>query len=46
MYLLRIINDNGWIVKNYKTNTEIQDIVIGNNLIGIVYNNKIEVIGL
>ena len=43
---LKIVNSSGWIIKKYKTNTEIQDIVMGNNLIGIVYNNKIEVIGL
>ena len=43
---LKIVNSSGWVVKKYKTNTEIQDIVMGNNLIGIVYNNKIEVIGL
>lgn len=41
---VRIVNSNGWLVKKYKTNTEIQDIVIGNNLIGIIYNNKIEVV--
>ena len=43
---LKIVNSSGWVVKKYKTNTEIQDVVMGNNLIGIVYNNKIEVIGL
>lgn len=43
---LRIVNSNGWLLKKYKTNTEIQDIVIGNNLIGVVYNNKIEVVSL
>lgn len=43
---LRIVNSNGWLLKKYKTNTEIQDIVIGNNLIGVVYNNKIEIVSL
>ena len=43
---LRIVNSNAWLLKKYKTNTEIQDIVIGNSLIGIVYNNKIEVVSL
>lgn len=43
---VRIVNSNGWLVKKYKTNTEIQDIVIGSSLIGIVYNNKIEVVKL
>ena len=43
---VRVVNSNGWLLKKYKTNTEIQDIVIGSNLIGIVYNNKIEVVSL
>ena len=43
---LRIVNSNGWLLKKYETYTEIQDIVIGSNLIGIVYNNKIEVVSL
>lgn len=43
---VRIINSSGWLLKRYKTNSEIQKIVIGDNIIGIVYNNKIEIINL
>ena len=43
---VRIINSSGWLLKRYTTNSEIQDIVVGNNIIGIVYNNKIEIINI
>lgn len=43
---VRMINSSGWLLKSYKTRNEIQDIVIGDRVIGIVYNNKIEVIGI
>ena len=43
---VRIVNSSGWLVKRYTTNREIQDIVFGDNIMGIVYNNKIEVINL
>lgn len=43
---VRVISSNGWLIKKYKTNTEIQDIVLGDSIMGIVYNNKIEVINL
>ena len=43
---VRVINANGWLIKKYKTNSEIQDIVLGDSIMGIVYNNKIEVINL
>lgn len=43
---VRIVNSSGWLLKRYTTSSEIQDIVIGDSLIGIIYNNKIEVIGI
>lgn len=43
---VRVINSSGWLVKKYKTGSEIQDIVLGDSIMGIVYNNKIEVINL
>ena len=41
---VKIISSKGWLIKSYVTNTGIQDIVIGTNIVGIVYNNKIEII--
>ena len=43
---VRIVNSSGWLLKKYVTNSEIQDIVVGDSIIGIVYNNKIEVINI
>lgn len=43
---IRIINSKGWLLKRYTTHSEIQDIVIGNSIMGIVYNNKVEIINL
>lgn len=40
------ISDNGWLIKEYNANQEIQKIVLGENLAGIIYNNKIEIICL
>lgn len=36
----------GWLLKKYKANQEITDIVLGNSIAGIVYRNKIDVISL
>lgn len=43
---VRIINASGWLLKRYTTKSEIQDIVVSDSIMGIVYNNKIEVINL
>lgn len=40
------INNNGWLVKRYHTSQEIQNIVICNEIAGIIYKNKIEIISL
>lgn len=43
---VRIVNASGWLMKRYTTNSEIQDIVLGSDVMGIVYHNKIEVINI
>ena len=43
---VRIVNSSGWLLKHYVTNSEIQSIVAGDSIVGIVYNNKVEVIGV
>lgn len=43
---VRVINASGWLLKRYTTKSEIQDIVVSDSIMGIVYNNKIEVINL
>lgn len=40
------INSNGWLVKRYNSSQEIKDIVVSDNIAGIIYKNKIEIISL
>ena len=40
------VNTGGWLVKRYKANQEISDIVLSGNLAGIIYRDKIEIINL
>lgn len=38
------INKNGWLKKRYKSSQEVKDIVLCDNLAGIIYKNKIEIV--
>lgn len=40
------INNSGWLIKDYTSYQEIQSIALSNNVAGIVYKNKIEILGL
>jgi hypothetical protein len=40
------INRNGWLVKRYQSSHEIRDIVLSDNIAGIIYRNRIEIISL
>lgn len=39
-------NNSGWLIKKYSATHEINKIVLSNNLAGIVYNDKIELVSL
>lgn len=43
---VEFINTSGWLVKRYIANQEITNIVVSNNMAGIVYRDKIEIINL
>lgn len=43
---IEFISTNGWLVKNYTSTQDIQNIVIGNGLAGIIYHDKVEIINL
>lgn len=43
---VQFIGTNGWLIKKYSSTQEIKDIVLTNNLAGIVYRDKIEFINL
>ena len=40
------INTNGWIVKKYISEKEVKDIVLSENIVGIVYKDKVEISNL
>ena len=43
---VQIINSNGWLLKKYTSSKQISNIILGDNIAGIVYKNKIEIISL
>ncbi len=43
---LYIINKNGWLLKKYVANQEINNVVMSNKIVGIIYRNKIEIIDI
>lgn len=43
---IELINTGGWLVKRYVANQEITNIVVSDNLVGIIYRDKIEIINL
>ena len=40
------INENGWLIKKYTSSQEVKNVVVSNNIAGIIYRNKIEFLGL
>ncbi len=43
---VEFINTNGWIVKKYISEKEVKDIVLSENIVGIVYKDKVEISNL
>ena len=43
---LHIINTNGWLMKKYVSDQEINKVIISDKLAGIIYRDKIEIIDL
>ena len=43
---IEFINTGGWLVKRYKAEQEITDIVLSGNIAGIIYRDKIEIVNL
>jgi len=40
------VNTSGWLVKKYKANGEIKDIVMSNNIAGIICKDNVEIVNL
>ena len=43
---IEFINTIGWLVKRYYSSQEVQKVVIGNGVAGIVYQDRVEIINL
>ena len=43
---IEFVDTNGWLVKHYTSAQEVQNVVIGNGIGGIVYKDKVEIINL
>jgi len=43
---VQIINSSGWLIKKYTALKEIQSLVLGESVAGVVYKNRVEIIGL
>ena len=40
------LDTNGWLIKKYDSSTQINDIVVGTGIVGIVYSDRLEIINL
>lgn len=40
------INNSGWLIKNYTSYQEVQSIILSNDLAGIVFKDKVEILSL
>lgn len=40
------VNTIGWLLKNYSSTQEAQNVVIGNGIAGIVYSDRVEIVNL
>ena len=43
---IEFINTSGWLLKNYSSTQEVQNVVIGNGIAGIIYKDKVELLNL
>lgn len=43
---IHFINTNGWLVKKYIAEQEITNVVLSNNVAGIIYRDRVEIINL
>lgn len=41
---IHFVDTNGWLIKKYTSKQEVREIVISNEIAGIIYRNKIEIV--
>ena len=42
--IVLFINNSGWLIKNYTSSQEVQNIVLSNDLAGIIFKDKVETV--
>ena len=43
---IKVVSKDGKLLKQFVSDTEIKDMIIGNDILGIIYQNKIEIVNL
>ena len=43
---IEFVNTSGWLIKRYLSSQEVQNVVIGNGIAGIVYQDRVEILNL
>lgn len=43
---LEVVNSNGWLIKHFSGTEQINSVVIGDSVVGVIYKNRVEVIKL
>ena len=43
---IEFLNTSGWLLKRYSSLQEVQNVVLGNGIAGIVYQDKVEIVNL
>lgn len=43
---VEFINTGGWLVKRYRANQEVSNVTVSDNIAGIIYRDKVEIINL
>lgn len=43
---VEFINTSGWLLKRYSSTQEVQDVVLGNGIAGIIYKDRVELLNL
>ena len=43
---VEFINTGGWLVKRYIASQEVTNVTVSNNIAGIIYRDKVEIINL
>ena len=43
---VHFLNSNGWLIKKYVSNNEVNHIVMGDSIAGIVYRDRVDIVNI